>query len=685
MKLLRIILSLVALLILGPGFKANAFSFTVEWDNPGAVIILDGGATGNPVDFDAEATSWNGTATGSYTIKPAPGYVILGVHEKYVNAITGVAVENDLKPNGSTTYGQTVNKWIGSQQDGAVYSVTTKKLAPAGSVTVDVQNGLDKIGIYLANDKSSNTDWKLSTFTRPALTKGVQEIPITENDNYLCIEAPGTVKIFSVKLNGAAQTVNRFKEYEIPVKDGDKIEIRVYEQDPEACEVSVKFTNGENCLTSIRNSSSYKTYSAEQLAEMGYKLTVDQGDDVWFYFNEDYNVEAVSVDGVSTPVTTASYKIKVEKSCAIEFTATAKVYEPVEITLYLKKAEGLIFRTGPFEEDEEIVLGEGEDLSEDVVFDNIGFTVKKGEAKKYVATVSGKRPQIFWSARPGYWVPTAKMLNPEDVTYTWPSPGVMAEYCPLYLEATEVVADHKLVIFFEGAEKEAKIFVENPAIAGRLPLQGLDEEFYVPVGYTMSAYDPSYHKSFSTGKVGGEHNKLLQVFVNGRNVSPADDGSFGLPVSGDPAVIKIFSRDAVEGQEGLEIKNRVSANNVKFEVEGACSAEVTYDKVLKHEDLSATLQAIGTTLVSMKPEEGTVVMVDGAVVEPNAEGLCEFTTSMRNHIVKLVSESGVDGIAAGESENNGKIFNLQGMEMNDDFDALPAGIYIVNGKKVIKK
>lgn len=685
MKSLRIILGLVALFILGQGFKANAFSFTVEWDNPGAVSVLEGGATGEAVAIDAEATSWSGTATGSYTIKPAPGFVILGVHEKYVNASSGITVENDLKINGSTTYGQTVNKWIGTLQDGAVYTVTTKKLAPAGSITIDVQNGLDKIGAYFANDESVNSDWKFSTFTRPALTKGVQNIPITENDHYLCLEVPGSVKIYSVKLNGTEQSVNKYKMYEIPVKDGDSVEIRVYEQNPEACELSIKFTNGENCLASVRNGSSYKTYYAEQLAEMGYKLTLDQGDDLTFYFNEDYIVESVSVDGVSTPLTKSSYQLKVEKSCEIEFTAVPKVYEPVEITLYLKNSEGLIFRAGPFEEDEEIIIGDGEELTEDIVFDKLGFTIKKGDAKKYIATVSGKRPQIFWSARPGYWVPNAKMLNPDDVTYTWPSPGVMAENCPLYLEATEVVADHQLVIFFEGEEKEAKIFVENSAIAGRLPLKGLDEDFYVPVGYTMSAYDPSYHKSFSAGKVGGEQNKLLQVFVNSRNVTPSDDGSFALSVSGDPAVIKIFSRDAIEGKDGLEIKNRVTTHNVKFEVDGACSADVTYDKVLKHTDLTTPLQAVGTTLVSMKPAEGTVVMVDGAVVAPNEEGLCEFTTSMRNHTVKLVSASGVDGIVAGEPSNNGKIYNLQGIEMNAELDALPAGIYIVNGKKVIKK
>ena len=31
------------------------------------------------------------------------------------------------------------------------------------------------------------------------------------------------------------------------------------------------------------------------------------------------------------------------------------------------------------------------------------------------------------------------------------------------------------------------------------------------------------------------------------------------------------------------------------------------------------------------------------------------------------------------------IYNLQGVKMNTAFDRLPAGIYIVDGKKVVKK
>lgn len=684
-KSLLAIFSLIAVCVLGMSLQASAFSFTVNWDNPGALQIIKGGTSDPAENIDAAKTDWTGSETGGYTFKPAPGYIILSVHEKYIKKDTQVKVEGDLKLTGNPKSGQSCYKFIGSLQDGAEYTVTTKKLSSVGKVTIDVQNGLDKFDCYFINDKAVNPDYVMSTFSHPQLKKGEQEVNITEQDKYLSIETPGTAQIYSVKLNGTPQTANRYKMYEVPVKDGDKIEIRVYEQNPEICDVLVKFTNNESCITHLRNRTSSQSTTAEQLAAMGNKLSVDKGDELWFYFDEDFNMESVTVDGETKPITSGYYAIKIDKGCTIEFTATAKVYTPVEITLYLKNAQGLIFRKGAFEEDEVITIGEGEELAEDIVYADLGVTLKKGEVKKYTALVPGKRPQIFWSARPGYWVPKAVMLNPEDKGYTWPSPGVMAENCPLYLEATEVVADHQLVIFFDGAEKEAKIFVENPKIAGRLPLKGLDDEFYVPVGYTMSAYDPDYHLSFSTGKVGGAHGKMFQVFVNGNNISPADDGSFGLPISGDPAIVKIFSLDAQQTQDGWEIINRIQKNNITFETVGSCSAEVTYDKVFKHADLTKPLEVIGKTLVSMKPAAGTYVVVDGTTIEPNNDGVCEFMTSKRNHKVMLTNESGVTDIEAAETAGDGRVYNLQGIEMTGDYDNLPAGVYIRNGKKVIKK
>ena len=71
-------------------------------------------------------------------------------------------------------------------------------------------------------------------------------------------------------------------------------------------------------------------------------------------------------------------------------------------------------------------------------------------------------------------------------------------------------------------------------------------------------------------------------------------------------------------------------------------------------------------------------------VEPNEDGICEYWVGDNNkETVKLSKTSGVDeiGIAA---ESKTVIHNLQGIEVKGSLEQLPAGIYIVNGKKVIK-
>ncbi len=119
-----------------------------------------------------------------------------------------------------------------------------------------------------------------------------------------------------------------------------------------------------------------------------------------FNFNEDYTVSAIKVNGTPAENFSASgFSLTVSQDSQIEFTATAKIYPDVPVTLYLKNPEGIIIRKGPFNEDEVIDLGEGEELTSNVSFPNAGnLVIKAGEAKKYVFSVSGKRPQFFWSS-----------------------------------------------------------------------------------------------------------------------------------------------------------------------------------------------------------------------------------------------------------------------------------------------
>ena len=200
----------------------------------------------------------------------------------------------------------------------------------------------------------------------------------------------------------------------------------------------------------------------------------------------------------------------------------------------------------------------------------------------------------------------------------------------------------------------------------------------------MSSYDPEYHQSVTTGKVGLPYDKFFQVFLDGTEVKAGDDGVFGFTFSKNPSILKIFSRDARIIGDNWEVTDEVKKPVITFEAEEGCSADVTYDMLFKHTDLSEPLKVIGKTLISIKPAAGTHVIGANGEVEPNEDGICEYWVGDNNkETVKLSKTSGVDeiGIAA---ESKTVIHNLQGIEVKGSLEQLPAGIYIVNGKKVIK-
>lgn len=48
------------------------------------------------------------------------------------------------------------------------------------------------------------------------------------------------------------------------------------------------------------------------------------------------------------------------------------------------------------------------------------------------------------------------------------------------------------------------------------------------------------------------------------------------------------------------------------------------------------------------------------------------------------SVTGIDGIMIDPQSGNEKVYNMSGQYVGNSLDELPQGIYIVNGKKVVK-
>ena len=51
----------------------------------------------------------------------------------------------------------------------------------------------------------------------------------------------------------------------------------------------------------------------------------------------------------------------------------------------------------------------------------------------------------------------------------------------------------------------------------------------------------------------------------------------------------------------------------------------------------------------------------------------------------MPKDSGIDAVTTDVPAARRGIYNLQGIKMQGSIDELPAGIYIVDGKKIVKK
>lgn len=119
------------------------------------------------------------------------------------------------------------------------------------------------------------------------------------------------------------------------------------------------------------------------------------------------------------------------------------------------------------------------------------------------------------------------------------------------------------------------------------------------------------------------------------------------------------------------------------------TAKVTFKAAPFGSDGTSLKVAYGGTTVgtfTMKSEEWTEFSVD---ITGNGSSQLTFTPTKRFFLdeVRVVangSSTGINTIKPNAASTDGRIYNLQGQYVGNSTDTLPRGIYIINGKKVIK-
>lgn len=147
----------------------------------------------------------------------------------------------------------------------------------------------------------------------------------------------------------------------------------------------------------------------------------------------------------------------------------------------------------------------------------------------------------------------------------------------------------------------------------------------------------------------------------------------------DGDVIKIFLASNPEMLEAeLTAGDGVDASKVA----------VTMDRIVTVTDWAGKHNTLPGTEISIKPAEDydICVAVDGENVIADADGVFTVIVSKNTTIaVSLPVETGINAVDAEKLDNAG-VYNMQGVRVgNADMKQLPAGVYIINGKKVVKR
>lgn len=249
---------------------------------------------------------------------------------------------------------------------------------------------------------------------------------------------------------------------------------------------------------------------------------------------------------------------------------------------------------------------------------------------------------------------------------------------PLYLKGdksievyvSEFKRDKVAVVYFEETEWNYK----NVTLSAND--YNLRKDISVENGYNFINYN-EVDRPFAINMYHGSFPNPV-VYLNGTKI----ENNYGmypdLEKMPENSVIKIFTTEP-------------DTHSVTYNIEENAGVEVAHDYLSIVENPSVHNVQHGTHVVITPAERsGINILANDKAVEANDKG--QFIVSITENTTLTVSKEGTSSVVGLQNDDNRDfdIFNMQGIRVmhkanRQDLNNLPAGIYIVNGKKLVKK
>lgn len=614
---------MMAIAIAAVSFSTNAATITINVDDPERV----------DVQVQYVSQTFEAGVDQTFEVEDYTSIYIVAKDGNFLKSVTrrGSYAESVYNMSSCSVYMSSA-----ADYDGVVWDVVSCNADEARDAEVTI-----------VCDEGSNISCQRSnTYSYVTLENGENKVKFMSEDEVPLTFSHNTwgKTLYKVTHNGEEVAASGSYFYVYP-KDGDQIEVTSNYPD---VDVPVKFTYGEGAEGFISkvnvDGTAVDNWSDENFTvKLGSKVTI-YGD------TQNFKFDSLVINGETY---TSSYFY------SYEFTATAESYT-IEVNAH-KYATIKAYVT--VDDPANITVYRGYSSNGDII------TLEAGV--KTEVELSENNPYLSWAAASGCFI--------ESVTVTT-ADGTVTDrtgYSSLsnITEGTEVVFTTGVI----SRDYTALVWIDDISLAayGGSFYGSYDRYLYtfntLTSGYNTITFadidNPFYFSAYGSSSLVVYQNDEVVTAKYGYNITFADKD-----------VVRIYLGTA-----------EPATYNVAFEVDG----EATGISCVK--DLINTVDAWQDGFTAMQGTqvditgENIAVEVNGEAVTADEDGKYSFVVSQDTNVKIKSSSSGIEEIAGAKAafkDNN--VYNLQGILImknatDEQISSLAAGMYIINGQKVVRK
>lgn len=532
-----------------------------------------------------------------------------------------------------TSWGGSATMYYYTDGDEALVNVVNRKLSDVrtGSFTMDVDDP-SKVSASLMQT------WKSVGQLVPGVNT-VHFIPGVETALSLSAKSGG-VPFYQVTKDGTEIT-GSYGNYEMSVAEGMNVVVKTDFPDI-SVPVKISYTEGgEGFINKV------VVADNEVINFNDPDFQVHLGDRVQLYGNTaDYKFNSMVINWKTENYFYSPYSFVVTKETEILIDATK--YTMLPYVVNVDNASAVKVVSGDYYQNNVVELVNGANNLE----------------------ISSANPRLTITPADGYVIESVKVdgavINTSYEGSKQYNVTIDGENTVVDITTSAIVRDQVLVIYAEDLAPFYYSYFQNSERAYLTVEQG-----YNVINYATFEMPPMQFALYSSLEV-----NPLQVYLNNALVAPTyeNGSSYTLNEFDNYSVLKLYVTTP-------------ELYNVTFDIEDGVDAEVVRDMAIPV-DTAAGFEALTNTMVTVDTKgQGVVVKVNDAVQTPE-EGIVSFAVTGNTNV--SIAKDVVDGIEAVGAENAYRVYNLQGIEVLRNADAsaveaLPAGIYVVNGKKVVVK